>query len=480
MQESPTSKGSEATNDTVQDAIATYAFELEFSDVPAETRQATKRRIIDAVGALYPGLESEPSVITRRLAQRVFPLDQSTILGASQRTTVDMAAFANATAGRYAELNDTLHIPGRPGGHPSDVILPLLTVGELVRARGENLLTAVVIAYEIYIGMADATNLPGWDATNWLTLGTAVGAGSLMQFSLQEYRDCISLAIIPNNALRRARRGHLTMWKAAAAGQAARAGVFAALLAREGMEGPTLPFEGKTGWLENVGNGHIELGAFGDRTVPFKLHRTIFKPRAACGTSISSILAAEKAYEPDRDLASIERVLVETYDDAKKKLGTGQHHWNPTTRESADHSIPYVVAAALVDGEVGPAQFDEAHLGDPRIRRVIETVDVVENPEFTKAYTDPPHLHRTRVTVSEKDGSVMVGESGGDHGEIGNELTDSEIEEKFRKMTGGHLSPTRQQTLLDGLRSLETLDDVHELPSLMTSESVSSDAGSGS
>jgi 2-methylcitrate dehydratase len=402
----------------------------------------------------------------------MFPIDQSTILGTSQRTTIDMAAFANATAGRYAELNDTLHIPGKPGGHPSDAILPLLTVGESVGAGGNDLVTAVVLAYEIYISMADATNLPGWDATNWLGLGTAVGAGKLMEFDAQQFRDCISLAIIPNNALRRARRGHLTMWKAAAAGQAARAGVFAALLTREGMEGPTLPFEGETGWLENVGNGKVELGPFGGGAVPFRLHRTIFKPRSACGTSISSILAAEKAHQANRDVANIDRVLVETYGDAKKKLGTRPHHWNPMTRESADHSIPYVVAAALVDGQVGPAQFDEAHLHNPLIRRVIATVDVVEDPEFTKAYSDPPHLHRTRVTVFARDGSVVVGESGGDHGEIGIELTDSEVEEKFRTMTDGHLSLTRQQSLLDALWNLETLGDVRDLPGLMISESA--------
>jgi 2-methylcitrate dehydratase len=91
--------------------------------------------------------------------------------------------------------------------------------------------------------------------------------------------ECLSMAVVPNNALNQARTGHLSMWKAVAAGQSGRAGVFAALLAQAGMRGPHMPFEGKNGWSEHVARRPVSLDAFGGPGIPFKIHDTLIKPR---------------------------------------------------------------------------------------------------------------------------------------------------------------------------------------------------------
>lgn len=457
----------EPATDPIQDTIANGALAIGFSEIPIQTVHAAKKRILDAIAGIYPALSAEPSLVARDLAARHYPSGPATILGTGQRTTVDMAAFANATTARFAELNDALHVPGSPGGHPSDIITPLLSVAEGRRSSGADLIVAVVLGYEVYISMAETTSLPNWDATNWASLATAVGTGKLLGFDLQQFRDAISIVLVPNNALRRARRGNLSMWKAAAAGQAGRAGVFAALLVESGMTGPTLPFIGKTGWHDAVGHGTpAELPRFADRERSLRLHRSILKPRAACGTAIPSVLAAEKAFDPHRDPITIRRVLVETYGDAKAKLGTYLHHWHPTTRESADHSIPYAVAAALVDGVVGPQQFDDDHLADERIRHVMAVVEVQEDARFTRDYLDPPHLHRTRVTVETAE-STAVGEVGGEYGEIGEEMSDDDVNRKFLNLTGGHLGKERSESLLAQLWDLDSVEDVAAIPPLL-------------
>ena len=161
------------------------------------------------------------------------------------------------------------------------------------------------------------------------------------------------MSVVSNNALRQARVDHLSMWKAAAAGQAGRGGVFAALLASAGMAAPALPFEGTCGWLKAVAQSPITLDAFGGREIRFKVHDTLIKPRASCATTISSILAAERAHAAADGPVEPTSVLVETYRHALERTATGEHHWHPDNRETADHSIPYVVAATLLDGTVG-------------------------------------------------------------------------------------------------------------------------------
>src|SRR5688572_28122329 len=163
---------------------------------------------------------------------------------------------------------------------------------------------------------------------------------------------------------------------------------------------------------------------------------TMIKPRSACATTISSILAAEKVAPLVRNrIADVQKVTVETYGRAKTGMGTGEHHWNPDSRETADHSIPYVVAASLIDKRHTPASFDDARLWSPELRSLLPKVEVVTNDEYTASYERVPVRHDTRVTVTLKNGERVVGEAGGDKGDLSQSKTDAEIEEKFRVLS---------------------------------------------
>lgn len=450
--------------DSIQAHLSGYASQLRYEDLDATTIHAVKVRVIDTLGALIGGFFGEPCLSARDVAARMPQSAGATVIGTRLVTTPDVAAFVNGTTARYVEMNDVYHWPGSSGGHPSDVLTPVLGVAECRHASGRDLITAVALAYEIYLRMSDVTRTPGFDCANFACMGSALGAGKLLGLSAAQLAECLSMAVVPNNALNQARTGHLSMWKAVAAGQAGRSGVYAALLAEAGMKGPHAPFEGKAGWCNHVAKRNFTLDAFGGRGTPFKIGDTLIKPRSSCATTISSILAAEKPAAQITNVAKIGKVTVEVYERAKTGMGTGEHHWNPDSRETADHSIPYVVAAALIDKRITPQSFGDARLWSAELRELLPKIEVVTNDEFTAAYERVPVEHRTRVTVTLRDGSQCVGMAGGDHGDLSQAKTDAEIEAKFRALAEGVLGARRVSSILDTLWHLDTEEDVAFIP----------------
>lgn len=450
--------------DGIQAHLSGYAAQLSYEQLDPATIHAVKVRVIDTLGALIGGFFGEPCLSARDVAARMPQSAGATVIGTRLTTAPDVAAFVNGTTARYVEMNDVYHWPGSSGGHPSDVLTPVLGVAEYVHASGKDLITALALAYEIYLRMSDVTHTPGFDCANFACMGSALGAGKLLGLSAAQLAECLSMAVVPNNALNQARTGHLSMWKAVAAGQAGRSGVYAALLAEAGMKGPHAPFVGKAGWCNHVAKRNFTLGLFGGRGVPFKIGDTLIKPRSSCATTISSILAAEKPAAQIASVAQIAKVTVEVYERAKTGMGTGEHHWNPDSRETADHSIPYVVAAALIDKRITPQSFGDARLWSAELRELLPKIEVVTNDEFTAAYGRVPVEHRTRVTVKLRDGSQWVGEAGGDQGDLSQPKTDAEIETKFRALAEGVLGAKRVNTILDTLWHLDTEKDVAHIP----------------
>jgi 2-methylcitrate dehydratase len=453
--------------DRIQSTLSGYAAALSYEQLDDEAIRAAKTRVIDTLGALVGGFHGEPCRMTRDVAARMPQTSGATVIGTTLKTSPDVAAFVNGTTARYVEMNDVYHWPGSSGGHPSDVLMPIFAAAEYVGASGREFVTALVLGYEIYLRMSDAVKTPGFDCANFCCMGAALGAGKVLGLDARQLAECLSMAVVPNNALNQARTGHLSMWKAVAAGQSGRAGVFAALLAQTGMEGPHAPFEGKAGWCDHVARRRFTLGEFGGNGKPFKIRDTLIKPRASCATTISSILAAEKAGAQLASTAAIKKVTVEVYERAKTAMGTGEHHWNPDSRETADHSIPYVVAAALIDKRISPASFAKERLWSPDLRALLPKIEVVANEEFTAAYERVPVEHRTRVTVLLQHGELRTGYAGGDEGDLSQPKSDRDIEEKFRSLTEAELGAPRVDAALAALWKLESMPDISEIPHLV-------------
>jgi 2-methylcitrate dehydratase len=452
-------KHTEKAVDAIQERLTRYACNLSFDDLPADIVHAAKVRIIDTLGAMLGGFSAEPCRITRDFAARRLMPDGATILGTRMKTTPDMAAFTNATTARYAELNDIYQWPGSFGGHPSDTITPMLAAAEHAHADGRRFITGVVLAFEVYTRFSDIFHNGGFDAGTFCALANAAGAGKLLGLSSDQFSHCIAMAIVPNNMLRQARYSHLTMWKVATAGQAGRAGVFAALLAKAGMEGPHLPFEGKAGWCDHVARERFALTEMGGKDTPFRIISTLIKPRPSSGPTIPSILAAEKV-APLINVNDVQSILVEVHRITMEFGARGRHFWTPESRETADHSVPYVVACALIDGTVTLRSFDDAHLWNPQLRALMQKIEVVENDEFTQAYDRQPQQHRTRVTVVTTSGERFVGEVGTAQDSLGQHLDDAKIAAKFRGLAEDALGTKRVDHILEMLWNLERIDDV--------------------
>ena len=449
--------------DGIQTRLTDYACALSYHDLPPETVHAAKVRVIDTLGALIAGFFAEPSRIARNVAALMPDPHGATIIGTRIKATTEMAAFANSTTARYIELTDSYHWPGSFGGHPSDVITSLLSVAEHLHNSGRDFIASVVLAYEVYLRINDIFKNMGFDQTNFCCLATAVGTGKLLGLTPTQMSHCISMAVVPNNALRISRMGHLSMWKVAATGQAGRAGIFAALLAREGMEGPHLPFEGKAGWCDHVALERFSLPVMGGKGEPYKIGYTSIKLRPTNGLALSPTLAAEKL-APLKNFREVAHILVEVNRKAKDLVGTHAHHWSPDTKETADHSAPYLVAATLFDGAITAKSFNDAHLWNPDLRALMQKIKVEENADFTQAYGRRPAEHRARVTITMNNGERLVGESGGGSDDLSTPKTDAQIVEKYRTLTEDALGSRRVNATLERLWALDNMTDVAAIP----------------
>ena len=459
---------------TIAQRLAEYAHNLKYADLPHEVVHEAKRRVIDSIGCAIGAFGSEPSRIARKIATDLNPHPsrpskkrgssfQATILGTNIETAPDLSAFANGVAIRYLDYNDT-YLAKEPA-HPSDNISACLAVAEAEKKSGKDLITAIVLAYEIQCRLCDAASLRarGWDHVTYGAFSATLGAAKLMNLSIEKTIHALGLAGAANIALRQTRVGELSMWKGCAFANTARNAVFAAMLARHGMTGPAPIFEGEKGFIKQV-SGTLNLEAFGGKKRPFKILDTYIKFYPAEYHSQSAIEAAlslrreivAQGFSLERDIKSIE---IKTFDAAYEIIGSGPERWNPKTRETADHSLPYCVAVAFVDGKVGLDQFSERRIKDPKLHSLIQKVRVVRNRGLTAQY---PEAMPNIIKIITKDGRQFLKKVAYPKGHPKNSMTDKEVEEKFKSLAQGHVSQKDTDKMLNMLWRLEKIRFVNK------------------
>ena len=419
-----------------------------------------KRTLIDALGCGVAAFDGEPAAIARRVAARVQGSPPARILGTRQQTSMDLAAFVNTVLVRFLDCNDT-YAAARGTGHPSDMIPGVLAVADGHRADGRAVITAITAAYEVFCRLADEVPLKGWDQGMFAAIGAACGAGKILGLDRRAMGNAISVAITTGVPLGVTRIGELSMWKGCATAAAVRTGVFAAELAAEGMTGPGHPFEGRDGLWQHLGIEAPKWPRFGGEGEPFRITATSFK---AYPSVIHTQGPIGLVLELRRQVAAadIESVRVATYGEAVRRTATEAEKWDPETRETADHSIPYLVAAAFQDGAVTPATFAPSRIRDPALRPLIKKLTVLEEPEFTRRY---PAESCTRIEVTTTDGRRLAVETSHPKGHRRNPLTDGEVEVKFRALAGGALGPegcARVLAEVGGMEKAATLDGLFE------------------
>ena len=445
--------------DPTTEHLSDYACRLTYEDLSQEAVHQVKRTLIDSLGCALGAYDSEPAAIAQRIASRVQGSPLARILCTSQETSTDLAAFANTVLIRYLDCNDAY--AGRATGHPSDMIGGVLAVAASRRVGGRAVIAAITAAYEVFCRLADEFPLKGWDQGMFVVIGATCGAGMVLGLDRKAMGNAISIAITTGVPLGATRVGELSMWKGCATAAAVRTAVFAAELAAEGMTGPGAPFEGRDGLWQHLGVEAPKWERFGGGAKPFRITTTSFKAYPSVVHTQGPIGLVLELRER-LGSAAIESIHVATYEQAMRRTAREAEKWNPETRETADHSMPYLVAAAFQDGAVTPATFAPSRIQDPALRALIKKLKVVEEPEFTRRY---PAESCTRIEVTTTDGKRVVAETSHPKGHHCNPLTDREVEEKFRGLASGALGAEGCDRALREVWNLEnspTLDRLFE------------------
>ncbi len=462
------------------DRLARYCHTLRYGDLPDVVVHEVKRRVLDSLGCALGAWNARPCLIARRIAQTVKDPRGATLWGTGHTTLPDLAAFANGGLIRYLDFNDT-YLSKEPA-HPSDNIPAILSVGEVTHASGKQVIQAIALTYEVHCRLCDAAALRprGWDHVTYGPFSPALGAAKLMKLSHQQTVQAINLAGVANIALRQTRVGDLSMWKACAFSNAARNGVFAARLAQLGMTGPSPIFEGEKGFMKLV-SGPFDLSMLaGERGATFtsgegQLSRfrildtyiKRFPVEYHAQTAVEAALALRTELIEAEGVHAIEHVTdieIGSYEVAIEIIGRDPEKWEPTTRETADHSFPFCVATALLDGRMTLQSFGSKRLRDPVIRDLIKIVRVVQQPEFVGRY---PKTMPTRITVKTESGKTYMSQIDLPVGHPGNPMSDRDLDAKFRRLAARRLPRPRVDRLIEFVWKLDRVKDISTLMPLL-------------
>ena len=450
--------------DRILDTLSDYAVSMSYEKLPESVVHDVKRRFIDTVGCAMGSYNMIPSKIARAHAMEVTSVPGSTVLGSRHQSAPELSAFANAVMARYFDFNDKSE--ARKGGHPSDNTLPVLAAAEYAGADIRSAIAGIVLAYEVQERVGDNCSHmidTGWDYVLYVALASAAGAGKVMGLNKEQMANALALAVVPNAGTHETREGQLSMWKGCAAANAARNGVFAAMMARRGLTGPEAAFEGPCGFNKQFGLS-LELPTLGGGNVPFALLQTRFKAypsdfEAQC--CVTPMAELHKEFKGKLD--EIEKIEIESYQHTVQCAADSRDKWNPTTRETADHSLPYVAAVALARGTLWLDDFEEDRIRDPKIHALMQKIEVRVLDEFTRAW---PEAYPFRVTVTTKSGQKSVQEVHYAKGHPKNPMSDRDIEAKFRRLAEPVMSPSRIDKALSALWHLEDMKSIPEVFSL--------------
>jgi 2-methylcitrate dehydratase len=446
--------------DTITRQIAQYASSTSFGDLTEEAVHSATQRLVDSLGCALGAYDCEPAAIGRRLASGEVPGKyRGRVLCFGDRLPAESAAFINTTMIRNLDFNDRY-----PGGHPSDCLGALLTLAGTMKVDGKRFIASMIVIYEVFARLSDATKLSrhGWDQGYAVGIATAAGICNLLKLASEATAHAVGIAAAANLPLRVTRSGELTPWKNVATAYATRNGLFAALLAAEGMIGPGNAFEGRNGLWEKV-TGPFELAPFPNDRGAYLTPRVQLKywPIETNGQPAVWAALELRAEADPRDLKAID---VFTSKFTWFEIGSEPEKWDPKTRETADHSLPYIFARALIDGPVRVSSFSDEAVRDPSLRPLMQKIKVIPDDEIEALL---PGKTLLRVVATANDGTRHSVEVANPLGHPDNPMQDRHIEEKFVVLAEPVIDIERCRMALDRWWRVESSDDVSALMQLL-------------
>jgi 2-methylcitrate dehydratase len=449
--------------------MAQWAAALRFEDLPPAVVHEAKRYLLDSVGCALGGLRQEDAEIALSVLQEIGGTGPCAVLGTGRRTDAVSASLANALMIRVMDYND-IYWQQDPS-HPSDIIPAALAGAELMAEGGRELILGLVLGHEFEMRLCEAA-IPGirergWHHATLTAFVSPIVMGRMLQLPWPQIQHAIGISGSRHCTLGAVTAGKLTMMKNTVDPLATQSGVLAALLARRGYTGPEHVIDGKEGLVRVFGprwNLDVLTNGLGSDRRILRCGMKAYPTEALTHTPISAVL--QLVHEHELRPAAIKRVTIRSLARAADILADPSKY-DPRSKETADHSLPYCIAAAIVDRQVTPVQFQPSRIMDPVIRAQLPKIEVIADPEIEAVF---PALQRTHVTIETTSGAQHTCQLDHPRGNPFNPLDDAQVEEKFATLAEPVLSEAAQRRLVAAIWSLDSLAKVHELGELCTAD----------
>ncbi len=454
---------------TITETMSRWAADLTYADLGEKAVAEARRYLLDSLGCALGGLQQEDVHIALRVLDSTGGTGTSTVIGTGRKTDPVTASLANALMVRVMDYND-IYWQQDPS-HPSDIIPAAMACGERADGSGKDLILGIVLGHEFEMRLCEAAfpgiRERGWHHATLTAFVSPIVAGRMLGLPWDKIQHAIGISASRHATMGAVTAGKLTMMKNTVDPMATQSGVLAALLAEEGYTGPEHVIDGKEGMVHCFGPEwklNILVEGLGDSWRIERCGMKAFPTEALTHTPISAVLdlVIENDVAPE-DIKTVEiRSLARAAD-----ILADPSKYDPRTKETADHSLPYVIAAAIVDRQVTPAQFVQERIVADDIRAQLNKVKVIADPEIEKVF---PALQRVIVDLHTTDGRSFTRTLDYPKGDPRNPLSDSEIEDKFDALASPVMSSAARQRLKEATWNLESFDSINEFMDLCTAD----------
>jgi 2-methylcitrate dehydratase len=453
--------------DSITRTMARFARSLTYDAIPRSARREAKRFLLDSLGCALAAVDLPDMQAAHRYIEDLGGTPQATVIGHGTQTNLPNAALLNALLIRAMDYND-IYWRNDPS-HPSDILPAALAPAELRGASGKDLIVGMVLAYEIEVRLCNAAQPGvrevGWHHASLTQFASPLVAGRLLDLTEDQMVAAAGISGSSHFTLGGVVAGHLTNMKNTADPMATEAGVRAALLASTGYTGPVELFEGKEGVFQVIGNvtwdRHAILSGLGDEFVITQCGYKAFPTEALTHQPITATL--ETMAEGGIDPGDVAEVLVKTTTRGADIL-SDPSKYEPSTKETADHSLPYCIAVAIAKGNVLPSDFTDEALHDPLVRDLLRKIKVIADPQIDALF---PGVKRAIVEIKTTDGTIHTKQEDHAKGQPERPLTDEEVIDKFRANAKAVLSEERLSHLVESTLHLEDIKDVRDYVDLL-------------
>jgi 2-methylcitrate dehydratase len=442
--------------------MARWAADLGYDDIGQEARHEARRYLLDSLGCAFGGYQQEDAHIALDVLDEIAGSGPATILGSGKKTDAVSASLANALMVRVMDYND-IYWQQDPS-HPSDIIPAAMAAGERAGLGGKDLIVGIVLGHEFEMRLCEAAfpgiRERGWHHATLTAFVSPIVAGRMLGLGWEKIQHAIGISASRHATLGAVTAGKLTMMKNTVDPMATQSGVLAALLAEKGYSGPEHVIDGKEGLVHCYGPEwklDVLVDGLGESWRIEKCGMKAFPTEALTHAPISATL--DIVTKNDLAAEEVETVHIRSLARAADILADPTKY-DPRTKETADHSLPYVIAAAVADRQVTPVQFEAKKIMDPRIRAQLDKVVVVADPEIEAVF---PALQRVVVTITTTDGREFTEQLDYPKGDPRNPLSDAEVEEKFDALAAPVLSADARTRLKEAVWDLENVPSITAL-----------------